>query len=376
MAFCVYIAARVFVQYLKSRSDDSAARSSLQFLFSALGALKQKNPLTESFLVQLDVDIEGTAIDDIRPRPMKKIRRAPSRTVSTASSLAQQTRPPTVHPTNDDLKIQYSDEETAPDTQPLTSICPNSRPTPATEEGDSPSSSNNSRQTSARAPATLPSRRKQRPVPANPASVACPRPNDLYAPPRRNGTGPTGGRGAVPTLDMDLSPEFTDGSTNSTTTTTHNNSNNAVPEDPGVTLNRPPSNSHPQLSSMLNGSTQPHSQPPQQHQHPRLHPSGTTHPLEPNTSMAPSSLEDMVPGPYMDITYPGRGYPPMGIVTPLDSTGSEGSIPMPSTWDFAPAQDPSADAVHMTTGGMDSFSEAQWAQLLASGNWNAWRNHG
>lgn len=82
MAFCVYIAARVFVQYLKSRSDDSAARSSLQFLFSALGALKHKNPLTESFLVQLDVDIEGTTIDDIRPRPSKKIRRAPSRTVS------------------------------------------------------------------------------------------------------------------------------------------------------------------------------------------------------------------------------------------------------------------------------------------------------
>ncbi|PLB55143.1 hypothetical protein P170DRAFT_33222 [Aspergillus steynii IBT 23096] len=88
MAFCVYIAARVFVQYLKSRSDDSAARSSLQFLFSALGALKQKNPLTESFLVQLDVDIEGTALDDIRPRPLKKIRRAPSRTVSTDHPLS------------------------------------------------------------------------------------------------------------------------------------------------------------------------------------------------------------------------------------------------------------------------------------------------
>ncbi|KAL5365651.1 fungal-specific transcription factor domain-containing protein [Aspergillus floccosus] len=68
MSFCVYIAARVFVQYLKSRPEDTAARSSLQFVFSALDALKNKNPLTESFLVQLDVDIEGTPLRDLRPR--------------------------------------------------------------------------------------------------------------------------------------------------------------------------------------------------------------------------------------------------------------------------------------------------------------------
>lgn len=71
MSFCVYVAARVFVQYLQSRPDDSAARSSLQFFFSALDALKNKNPMTESFLVQLDVDIEGTAFRDIR-RPMSE----------------------------------------------------------------------------------------------------------------------------------------------------------------------------------------------------------------------------------------------------------------------------------------------------------------
>ncbi|KAI1831490.1 transcriptional regulator family: Fungal Specific TF [Penicillium roqueforti] len=62
MSFCLYIAARVFVQYLKSRPDDSSVYSSLQFLVSALTAMKNKNPLTESFLVQLDVDLDGTGI--------------------------------------------------------------------------------------------------------------------------------------------------------------------------------------------------------------------------------------------------------------------------------------------------------------------------
>lgn len=62
MSFCLYIAARVFVQYLKSRPDDSTVYSSLQFVISALNAMKAKNPLTESFLVQLDVDLEGTGI--------------------------------------------------------------------------------------------------------------------------------------------------------------------------------------------------------------------------------------------------------------------------------------------------------------------------
>jgi hypothetical protein len=59
ISFCLYVAARVFVQYLKSRPDDSQSGDSLRFLLSAMNALKKKNPLTESFLVQLDVDLEG-----------------------------------------------------------------------------------------------------------------------------------------------------------------------------------------------------------------------------------------------------------------------------------------------------------------------------
>ena len=63
LAFCLYVSARVFVQYLKSRKEDSAVKSSLHFLLAAMQVLKTKNPLTESFLVQLDVDLEGSGLE-------------------------------------------------------------------------------------------------------------------------------------------------------------------------------------------------------------------------------------------------------------------------------------------------------------------------
>src|SRR6266480_2303192 len=63
LAFCLYVAARVFVQYLKFRPKDHQMLSSLKFLLDAMQALKRKNPLTESFLAQLDVDLEGAGID-------------------------------------------------------------------------------------------------------------------------------------------------------------------------------------------------------------------------------------------------------------------------------------------------------------------------
>ncbi|KAH9908671.1 hypothetical protein F4778DRAFT_357656 [Xylariomycetidae sp. FL2044] len=62
ISFCLYVAARVFIQYLKSRPDDSQTADALRFILSAMNALKRKNPLTESFLVQLDVDLEALAM--------------------------------------------------------------------------------------------------------------------------------------------------------------------------------------------------------------------------------------------------------------------------------------------------------------------------
>lgn len=62
ISFCLYVSARVFVQYLKSRPDDGQTADSLRFLLSAMNALKRRNPLTESFLVQLDVDLESLSL--------------------------------------------------------------------------------------------------------------------------------------------------------------------------------------------------------------------------------------------------------------------------------------------------------------------------
>lgn len=62
ISFCTYVAARVFVQYLRNRPKDQQMTSSLQFLLQAMQALRRKNPLTESFLVQLDVDLEAAGI--------------------------------------------------------------------------------------------------------------------------------------------------------------------------------------------------------------------------------------------------------------------------------------------------------------------------
>ncbi|KAF7860675.1 hypothetical protein EAF04_008194 [Stromatinia cepivora] len=59
MSFCLFVAARVFVQYLADVPKDTRVLDSLRFLLCAMNALKKKNPLTESFLVQVDVDLEG-----------------------------------------------------------------------------------------------------------------------------------------------------------------------------------------------------------------------------------------------------------------------------------------------------------------------------
>ncbi|KAF2472004.1 uncharacterized protein BDR25DRAFT_342046 [Lindgomyces ingoldianus] len=70
ISFCVYVAARVFVQYLKTRPKDQQMNSSLQFLLQAMQALRRKNPLTESFLVQLDLDLESAGVLGLQQKPL------------------------------------------------------------------------------------------------------------------------------------------------------------------------------------------------------------------------------------------------------------------------------------------------------------------
>ncbi|KAF2747259.1 hypothetical protein M011DRAFT_467781 [Sporormia fimetaria CBS 119925] len=68
ISFCIYVAARVFVQYLRTRPKDQQMNSTLQFLLQAMQALKRKNPLTGSFLAQLDVDLEGAGLAGVEDR--------------------------------------------------------------------------------------------------------------------------------------------------------------------------------------------------------------------------------------------------------------------------------------------------------------------
>ena len=63
IAFCLYVAARVFVQYLKKMPNDQEVRQSLEFLLAAMRVIQGKNPLTESFIVQLKMDIEGSGLN-------------------------------------------------------------------------------------------------------------------------------------------------------------------------------------------------------------------------------------------------------------------------------------------------------------------------
>lgn len=54
------------MQYLKSRPNDHQIKASLHFLLTAMNVIKRRNPLTESFLVQLDVDLQSAGLEESR----------------------------------------------------------------------------------------------------------------------------------------------------------------------------------------------------------------------------------------------------------------------------------------------------------------------
>ncbi|KAF7160948.1 hypothetical protein CNMCM5623_006510 [Aspergillus felis] len=295
MSFCVYVAARVFVQYLQSRPDDSAARSSLQFFFSALDALKNKNPMTESFLVQLDVDIEGTAFRDIR-RPMTE-NRLPGFVNGKCTSIV---------PMHNEFQTSAS--------------LPNRpRRTPAQD------------QNSGGAPM---------------AGVS----QSFVEPSYNLSSGPeTVGSGT----DMDLSPGFDDngnpiseGSTSSAVKSSSNTSyvGASSTSSPKVRQHSPMNFSNQTTSHVLGNSESVHM------------PSGTT-----NT------------GQFDGFTYNDNIFS-TGAMPTLDTTVPEPPFPIPPSWDFAAMQTSNGENTNITPATMGSLSETQWAELLSSNNWDAWRN--
>lgn len=62
LPFGLYVASRVFLQYLRVKPNDQQITASLQFLLSAMHAMKLTNHLTVSFLAQLEVDLESAGL--------------------------------------------------------------------------------------------------------------------------------------------------------------------------------------------------------------------------------------------------------------------------------------------------------------------------
>ncbi|PLN85367.1 putative C6 transcription factor Prf [Aspergillus taichungensis] len=307
MSFCIFVAARVFVQYLKSRPDDTAARSSLQFLFSALDALKNKNPLTESFLVQLEVDIQGTSFSSIRP--------------STAVS-ARDFKP------SGPCGIMVPRRQCQKQDEGLPS--PSTQTIPRHDFSMPASLLTGSQQTA------------QQPD-VNSAQTAGDTQDFNDTPPYSLGSGTI--------LDLDIPQEF-NGSTN--------------------TLSGVPTLA---VDSSATGSTSDSAPSKEQNHHPSI-----GH-LNQSSSMGNSGSEQLT----FDVTaaarYPdaqsSEGLLAPGLMTPLESTEPGSSIPMPPpNWDFASASQ-NGDSINAAAlEGIDSLNEAQWAQLLSSTNWDAWRNQG
>ena len=63
LPFCVFVATRVLIHHVKGRPNDLDTASSVRFLLSAMTVLQAMNPLAASFLVQLDVELEGTGLE-------------------------------------------------------------------------------------------------------------------------------------------------------------------------------------------------------------------------------------------------------------------------------------------------------------------------
>jgi len=65
VAFCLYVGARVFVHAFKKSPEEQSTKSNLQILLHAMEAHRKHNDITESFLIQLLVDLEGHNFDNV-----------------------------------------------------------------------------------------------------------------------------------------------------------------------------------------------------------------------------------------------------------------------------------------------------------------------
>ncbi|CAI7573504.1 unnamed protein product [Penicillium viridicatum] len=344
MSFCLYIAARVFVQYLKSRPEDSSVHSSLQFLVSALNAMKNKNPLTESFLVQLDVDLDGTGIRALDDKPKTNM--------SAVHSIVQTY----CHDNVDCGTPFYNIRETqgiAKEVSPQYS----------------PNRGGNQQSMPAGLTTSLPSRNRDPTTHPTAGPVFNGDDTRRYFGTSTQATGPqmdqAGQPGAIIDMDMDFRTDFgnlsdmnnppsdhpTPSTLNSSTNTSYsiNGADNPSPGSNNQTTN----SGYPSQASAASFDKA----------NRNIMPQGNTNPQV-------TDLGSMA----------GRFYP-NSSASPSVGTGASGIFSMPSAWDL-PTPNPETGNGGFGSLNMETFSESQWAQMLntqvqgehgTNTGWENWR---
>jgi hypothetical protein len=314
-AFCIYVAARVFAQYLKGHPDDDTVRSSLQFLLSALNALRAYSMLTESFIVQLDVDLHGTGlempesecgrkvvvpdshIDNVECAPIFTIRQSQAAGVAVESSMQD-----------------------------------------GTPFGVSGSSYG---QTASQGFSNLPSRQKQ------PASQYLGSSNYSGS---QQGLNPSSGipsprtdeTGLWTNIDVDFSPDISDrhlSASDKASTTTLNSSTNSSFTPPGT--DGPP-------------------------------PQGTSSSFSSPTISAPgATATSKTSGKEIP---PFAQFIPATSEAPGDASGVRTTFPLSAGWDYRQSMSGSVNPTEQRGPDSDSLGESQWAQILGDMSWENWRS--
>ena len=356
MSFCLYIAARVFVQYLKSRPEDSSVQSSLQFLVSALNAMKNKNPLTESFLVQLDVDLDGTGIRALDDRQVSK-NAAHSMLVRLLDSPLEDREPLT-----NTFQKSYCNE--APDCPPVTNI----RGTAPTKEQSQRDANRPTYQQPTPSLATsLPSRYKESAT--QPAGGPAFSGDDNRHPFDRSPINQMeqADPGTIVDMDMDFSPDFGNLSDR----------------------NNPPSD-HPTPSTLNSSSNTSYSltgaedaPPGTKKQKSTNHPNqGSGLPFDKLNSI---HMPSEIPNPQAaGMNSMNARFYPSSSGSPVIPTDPSTAFSAPPTWGL-PDQMPQMGNLDLGNLSMENFSESQWAQILgtqvlgespsggANPGWEDWR---
>ncbi|KAJ9234881.1 transcriptional regulator family: Fungal Specific TF [Paecilomyces variotii] len=333
ICFPLYVASRVFVQYLKSRPNDQTVRSTLHFLLSALNAIKHMNPLTESFLIQLKVDLGGTIMEtpDIAVKTSCGMKGK-----SNASGSAGGCSP--LVPFENSQQSQKSGSTVE---SPLSGETLLDNPGSYGQSGINPSA--------------IPNRQKQLGIQQFNTSLGL---SGMELPVRRQASG-----NSSPSME---------------TIGYRINGDMDVSSDMSVSDRNQPSSDHPTPSTQNSSSNTSYGVSGADYPSPQKHQrsSTTASNMHPNSSVDPSVRNIAMPSDnqsYLTEVSSSVNYfaPDGGNAGGL--TGSENPFAMPAAWDY-PLNQGSPENIEVV-GGMSGMTptESQWTQMLEGASWENWR---